>query len=262
MGRLWRAWPAVFRIAMAGMVAYRAEMVIWVLSATLPMVMLALWNAASAAGPLAGLSQGDFSRYFAVTLIVRQLTGSWIVWELNYTIRQGELSAKLLRPLNPLVWNLAETAAAMPFRIAVLAPILFGLWRWRPEVAFWPGFGVACSFVLSVILAFIASWTIQALFGMLAFWFEQSMGFFQAYFVVWSVLSGYVVPLPMMPAWLTDVARLLPFYATLGAPIDIAMGIAEPLPAIASQAAWVLALLAVAVATWRAGIRRYGAVGA
>ena len=257
-----RAWPAVFRVAMAGMVAYRAEMVIWVLSATLPMVMLALWNAASASGPIAGLSQGDFSRYFAVTLIVRQLTGSWVVWELNYTIRQGELSPKLLRPLNPLVWNLAETGAAMPFRIVVLAPILGVMCWWRSEIAFWPGLGVSLAFVFSVLLAFIASWTIQALFGMLAFWFEQSMGFFQAYFVIWSVLSGYVVPMPMMPAGFHTVARALPFYATLGAPIDIALGIVDPVSAISSQVVWVVVLVAMASAMWRAGIRRYGAVGA
>ena len=74
------AWPAILRVAFAGMVAYRAEMIIWVLSATLPLVMLALWNAAAAGGAVAGWDQTDFTRYFTANLIVRQLTGSWVGW--------------------------------------------------------------------------------------------------------------------------------------------------------------------------------------
>ncbi len=256
------AWPAILRVAFAGMVAYRAEMIIWVLSATLPLVMLALWNAAAAGGAVAGWDQTDFTRYFTANLIVRQLTGSWVVWELNWTIRKGDLSPKLLRPMHPLVFNFAETIAALPFRVLVLLPLVGLLGAWRPEALFVPSLAAGVGFVVSVLLAFALAWLVQAIFGMIAFWTEQSMGFWNAWFAVWALLAGYFVPLALFPAEWVSVARLLPFYATLGAPIDVLLGMAPILPTLGVQVFWLAVFSALVAVVWRAGIRRYGAVGA
>jgi ABC-2 type transport system permease protein len=256
------AWPAIFRVAMAGMVAYRAEMIIWVLSATLPLVMMALWNAAAAGGAIDGWGQTELTRYFAVNLVVRQLTGSWIVWELNWSIRKGELSPKLLRPMNPLVFNLAETLAALPFRGMVLAPLLGILVVWRPDVAFWPGLGPTLAFLVSTGLAWAVAWVVQAIFGLVAFWYQQSMGLWSGYFAIWSLCGGYFVPLALFPPGLAESVRFLPFYATLGAPIDVVLGVARVGPTLLLQAAWLVVLSTIAARMWNLGIRRYGAVGA
>lgn len=259
---LLRAFPAIFRVAFAGLVAYRAEMVIWVLTATIPLVMLALWNAAAEAGPLGDFGQTEIARYFTTTLIVRQLTGAWIVWELNWSIRKGELSPKLLRPMNPLVYNFAETLAALPFRAVVLAPMIGALLWWRPDIAFWPGWTRGLAFLASVALAFVISWLVQVLFGLLAFWWDQSLGLFYAWFTVWGFFSGYFVPVPLLPEAVRAASPWLPFHASLGAPIDVVVGVAPIAETLAVQAAWALLMVAAAAWTWRAGIRRYGAVGA
>ena len=257
-----RAWPALQQVAFSGMVAYRAEMAIWVLSATLPLVMLSLWNSAAAAGPVGDWDQLAFTRYFTVNLLVRQLTGAWIVWELNYSIRQGDLSPRLLRPVHPLAFNLAETLAALPFRSVIIVPLLALIVWWRPELLFWPEPLAAVAFFLSVILAFLASWSVQAMFGMLAFWFEQSMGFWSAWFAIWALCAGYFVPLDLFPPALVGAIRWLPFYSTLGAPIDIVLGRVDPGATLAVQTMWVVILGSGLGSVWRAGIRRYGAVGA
>lgn len=262
LGRALRAWPTLWKVGVADMVAYRAEMVIWILSATMPLVMLALWNAASEAGPLAGFGQAEFARYFTVTLVVRQLTGAWVMWELNYQIRTGALSPALLRPLNPLWVNLASTLAAVPWRLVVLAPILAALFAWRPDIVFVPTPARLVGFLVSVGLAFLAAWLVQVVFGVLAFWFDQSLGFFSVYFAVWGLLSGYFVPLSLLPDALGGVAAWLPFHATLGAPVDVLLGGAPVGPTLALQGAWVGALLLGVRGLWAAGLRRYGAVGA
>lgn len=261
-GHTLRATPTLLRVGFAEMVAYRAEMVVWILTATLPLVMLALWNAAAADGPLAGYGQAEFARYFTVTLVVRQLTGAWIVWDLNHGIRTGELSAYLLRPLNPLAFNLARTVSAVPFRLVVLAPILAALLWWRPDIAFLPSPGRALAGALSITLAFALSWLVQAMFGMLAFWFEQSLGIYNLWFAAYAFLGGYVLPLALLPPALGQVALWLPFQATLAAPVDILLGTADPLPTLAVQAAWVGLALLAARSMWIRGLRRYGAVGA
>ena len=62
--RLLRAAPVLLRIAWAEMFAYRAEMVVWILGTTLPLVMLALWDAAAEGGALPGFTTGEVARYF------------------------------------------------------------------------------------------------------------------------------------------------------------------------------------------------------
>jgi ABC-type uncharacterized transport system permease subunit len=55
----------------------------------------------------------------------------------------------------------------------------------------------------------------------------------------------------------------LPFYASLGAPIDLLLGTgASPVEILAHQAGWTLAALAATATMWRVGVRRYGAYGA
>jgi len=127
---------------------------------------------------------------------------------------------------------------------------------------FVPTLTAGLGFLLSVFLAFILAWTIQAIFGMLAFWFDQSMGFWSAWFALWALCSGYFVPLDLFPEGWVHLARLLPFYATLGAPIDILLGKVEVLPVLGIQLLWAGVLVVVAKQMWTAGIRRYGAVGA
>ena len=256
------AWPAIFRVAFAGMVAYRAEMVIWVLSATLPLVMMALWNAAASGGPVNGWDQIELARYFTLNLVVRQLTGSWIVWELNWNIRQGDLSPKLLRPMHPLVFNTAETVSALPFRLMVLTPLVGILLVWRPEILFWSGWGIFFAFVVSTLFSLAIQWMVQAIFGLLAFWFDDATGFWSAWFSVWALCGGYFVPLDLFPDHLISFVRWLPFYSTLGAPIDVAMGNVGVLPTLGVQVGWMVVLVGVTSAMWSAGIRRYGAVGA
>lgn len=262
MTRILRAFPTLLRVAVAEMVAYRAEMIIWILTSTLPLVMLALWNAASADGPLAGFGQAEFARYFAVTLLVRQLTGVWVLWELNQMIRTGALSPQLLRPMNPLWWQFAETLAAVPWRLVVLGPVLAGVAIWRPEILFVPSVPQALGFAVSLSFALLIAWFVQCLFGSLAFWFEQSLGLFQVWFFVWALLGGYVVPLPLLPPEVAKVAAWLPFHASLGAPVEVLLGLAPVGPTLAIQGAWVLILGVGSMVAWNAGVKRYGAVGA
>jgi ABC-2 type transport system permease protein len=260
-----RAFPDMLRIGFAASVAYRAELIIWILTATLPLVMLALWNAVAAGGPVAGLGQPELARYFAATLIVRQLTGAWVFWELNYEIRTGALSARLLRPMHPLWWNAAAILGAVPLRLIVLAPMIAGLLWWRPELAVFPGWAALGLFVVSVALAWALTFLIQALFALFAFWLDQTDGLFGLYFAVWSVLSGYVAPLAIFPAWARGWLDWLPFRATLAVPVELLGGFvttAEGAEGVALQALWTGVLLVAVGVAWRAGVRRYGAFGA
>lgn len=264
-GHLLRALPELFRIGFAELVAYRAAMVIWILSATMPLIMLALWNSVVTEAPLAGFGPTEITRYFAATLVVRQLTSAWLVWHLNYLIRTGALSARLLRPINPLLWEGVEMLAAMPLRLVVLAPMIVALILWRPELLAWPGLAAMGLFVISVSLAWLLGFLIQAIFGCLAFWLDQSDGVFGAWLVAWMLLSGYIAPLAMFPETLQHVLAWSPFRGMVAVPVELLGGFLAPRDAlfdIAVQVGWVGILGVLTAVVWRTGLRRYGAFGA
>lgn len=265
MRRALRVTPALMRVSFARLFAYRAEMTIWILSASLPLVMLALWNAVAKDGPVAGFGQVELARYFAAALVVRQLTGAWIAWNLNFEIRTGALSPKLLRPLHPLWHDAVWMFTALPIRLVVLLPLLVALLLWRPELWLTPDPLALALFGVSVVLAWTLSFLVQAAFGVLSFWVDQSMGLFGVWYAFWALLSGYVAPLSLFPeAWQGGI-RWLPFRAMLATPIEILGGFVEPaaaLPDVAAQVAWTGVALALVAWLWRRGVRRYGAFGA
>lgn len=265
MTAAWRALPTLLRVSTADHIAYRAEMTIWILTSTLPLFMLALWNAVVRDGAIAGFGPVEMARYFTATLIVRQLTGVWVMWELSYNIRTGRLSGQLLRPLHPLFMHAVWMVTALPFRILILSPIVVALVAWRPDLLAWPGWGGLALFGLSTALAFTMSFLIQCWFGTLSFWLDKSDGLFGVWFSTWMVASGYLAPLDLFPAWARQILALLPFRAMLAVPVEILGGFVSPREALADvavQAVWVVLMGTLVQVTWRRGVRRYGAYGA
>ena len=81
-----RALPTMFRVGFAEAVAYRAEFFVWILTTTMPLIMLALWSAVAHEAPIGRFREGDFVAYFLATFIVRQLTSG--LMERFWTIKR------------------------------------------------------------------------------------------------------------------------------------------------------------------------------
>src|SRR5262249_928116 len=103
--------------------AYRAEFLVWMLSNTMPLIMLALWSAVARDAPVGRFGQKEFVAYFLATFIVRQMTSSWTAWQINFEIRQGTLAQRLLRPIHPVLMLAVENLAAQPMRLLVALPM-------------------------------------------------------------------------------------------------------------------------------------------
>ena len=265
MSHLLRAAPTLLRVAIAEQVAYRAEVVIWMLTSTLPLIMMFVWDRVAEQGPVEGLDQGDLAAYFAAMLVVRQAVGSWVVWELNHLVRSGGLSPMLLKPMHPLLFMSAENLTDKPIRLAVLLPIVLAIWAWRPELAGSYRLDAPAALAVSLLLAWALNFAVQVCFGCLAFHLDQSIGLFRVWFGLYALASGYLFPLALLPPWARTLCEHLPFRAQLAFPVEVATGLARG-PALVQglllQAAWLAFFLLLARALWRSGIRRYEAYGA
>jgi ABC-2 type transport system permease protein len=258
------ALPTLLRVGLAESVAYRAEMLVWLLSTTMPLVMLALMTAVAREAPIGRFGEADFAAYYLAALVVRLNTGAWVVWEVNFEVRQGTLAFRLLRPIHPLVHFACENVGAMPLRVLVSLPIVgAALWAVGPE-----RFGrdpvLLALFPLSLVGAWLITFLVQALIGALAFRFDNSSALFELWLGLYALLSGYLIPLELFPGWLHAIVRWLPFRYMLSFPVELAIGMTPRPQALADLAVqWTLvaALALLARGAWRAGLRRFSAFG-
>lgn len=260
----WRAFPTLLRVGFADAVAYRVEMFVWVLSTTMPLVMLALWTSVARDAPIGHYGEPQFVAYFLCTFIVRQLTGSWVFWEMNFAIRNGTLAMRLLRPIDPLWAYTADALASIPMRVLVSLPVAtvalaivgwHGLARDPALWALWP-MSVAGAWLMTLLVNFIV--------GAASFFLESSLKLMEVWLVFFFALSGYLIPIDLYPQPLRSVAEWLPFRFQIGFPVELmtgAHGRSEALRMLAAQWGWNGVLLGLTVWTWRRGLQRFAAYG-
>lgn len=259
-----RAYPQLLRIGLSEMVAYRAEFLVWILTTNMPLVMMALWNAVAAEGPVGRFDQRQLNTYYLAVLVVRILTSSWLVWELTMDIRQGRLATRLLRPLHPLWAYSAAHLAAVPMRALVVSPLVVILLVLMggdlPGYELWRLGVLLASLAGAWLLLFLTMVTI----GSLAMFVESALSVFELWLGIHFILSGYLVPVELLPAAVVEVGRKLPFFYMLGFPVETAVGMldqAAALRALGIQWAYVAAMLVAALTIWRLGMRRFVAFG-
>lgn len=259
-----RALPTMLRVGLSQAVAYRSEFLVWVLSSNMPLVMLLLWSAVAAEAPVGRFGEKEFAAYFVATLIVRLLTGSWVVWELNYEIRQGTLGMRLLKPIHPFFSFGADNLAALPMRalvalpIAVVALFILGNQQLTADPLLWAVAPVA------IAGAWAMTFCVMAMIGTLGLFFESSLSVFDVWLGLFFVLSGYILPLELLPPWLWAVAKWLPFRFLLSFPVETILGLNDrgtTLEALAVQWLYVAFFLWGSLALWKRGLRRFAAYG-
>jgi ABC-2 type transport system permease protein len=65
-------------VTLAAFIEYRAEVFIWMIAGTLPLMMMFIWMGLAANGPVGGYAAVDFAAYFLLVFILRQFTVCWV----------------------------------------------------------------------------------------------------------------------------------------------------------------------------------------
>lgn len=264
MSRTLRAVPTLLRVGVAETLAYRAEFLVWILTTTLPLVMLGLWTSVADEAPFGQYRSEHFVAYYLSTLIVRNLTGSWVAWQVAEEIRMGSMSMRLLRPLHPLVAFAVSHLAAIPFRSLVVLPMAAILLLSSGASTLTTEPAQLALLVPSLAMAWLITFCMLFAIGALAFFVTKTMALLNLYFGLFSLLSGYLLPLPLLPGWIADIARWAPFRFMLSAPVELMtlhLSGEQLAHLMLGQLAWCITMLWAALFVWRAGIRRYEAVG-
>ncbi len=268
MIRTLRLIPTLLRVGFVEAVAYRAEMIIWVLATTMPFVMMVLWTTVSESSPVIGQGgqqwgSASFIAYFLSVFVVRQLVSAWASWEINFEVRGGTLAMRLLRPMHPVLGYAMSNLAYMPQRALVTLPVIgvllaaYGDFISR-DVAMWATWGVA------MLGGWLITFFVNVAVGAVSFFIESSLKIMDVYLAAFFVFSGYMFPIDLFPPWLRAVSDWLPFRYQISLPVELMTGklaVGEAWWLIGKQYLWAGGLAALALTLWRAGVKRFQAFG-
>ncbi|MFT3922774.1 MAG: ABC-2 family transporter protein [Myxococcales bacterium] len=259
-----RAFPTMLKVGFADAVAYRAEFLVWVLAYTMPIIMLSLWTAVAREAPVGRFDEQGFRAYFMATLVIRLLSGSWVVWEMNMEVRQGTLQKRLLRPVHPLLSYLAENLAAMPMRLIVATPIAVLCVLWLGLGSFSHDPWQLLLVPVAVLGAFLLSFSAMAAIGTLSLFWESSIAVFDLWLGLYTVFSGYVMPLEFFPPGIAELVRGLPFRSMLAFPVEALLGLMTLRACLFDlllQWFWIACFSALSYFLWKRGMRSFAAYG-
>jgi ABC-2 type transport system permease protein len=259
-----RALAALLRVGVLEAVSYRAQTIVWILTTTMPLIMLALFGAALRERPLGHYDEAKLVAYFLATFIVRQLTSSWVAWQISQEVRDGTLATRLLRPVHPLLSYAADSVATLPLRSAVAIPALLllvalvGARELSSDPAIW------LLWLVSLAGASLISLFVSMSIGALAFFMESSTKAMDVWLAFLFVFSGYLVPVDLFPIGLREALDYLPFRYQIGLPVELmtgAHGRGAALALVLRQWAFVALAALVTRSLWRRGLVRFAAYG-
>jgi ABC-2 type transport system permease protein len=260
-------YRAQFKATIAMQLQYRASLVLWLVWTLMePIVYLTVWGtvARSSGGQLGGFTPGDFAAYYLLAMWVGHLTFTWLMWEFEFRVREGQFSPKLLRPIHPIHADIADNVTYKVLTLVVLVPATAVLiWLFGPTAHTTPRDALLFvpALLMAFFLRFLTGWTL----ALAAFWTTRVNAINNLFFTIQVFMGGFAVPIGLLPAWAQALTWTLPFRWMVSFPVELGLGRLGPAQiaiGFVMQAIWAVVVFAMMQFVWRAALQRYTAVGA
>jgi ABC-2 type transport system permease protein len=197
--------------------------------------------------------------YAWITQAMIMIVALWGWWDVELTIRTGDVVSDLSKPFSYLgFWlarDLGRAAYFVVFRavpILICGQLMFGL-HWPSSAGAW------LAFTVSIVLAVVVSFGWRFMLNLSAFWTTDARGLGGLAGAVILFLGGFVVPLRFFPDWLQSIVFALPFASIIQLPADLfSERIAgwSAVAAVLQQLGWAVAMLAAAQLVTHLATRR------
>jgi ABC-2 type transport system permease protein len=222
-------------------------------------VLLAVAEGAAGNRP-GGYDVEQLATYVWVGQGLLSVIGIWGWTELADRIRTGDIASDLLRPVPPVVSYLAADLgrALHGMLTRFIGPLVVGLLFFPLAIPHrWPTVPL---FVLSILLAVVASFGCRYLVNATAYWLQDARGPIMLWTLGSGVLAGLYFPLRLLPDWLAVTLWVgTPLPGLLQTPLDVLVERDRPAVQaglVALQAIWAVILLALAAWVQRRAERK------
>jgi ABC-2 type transport system permease protein len=220
-----------------------------------PLLGLAVWTAA-----LPGNAR--VSTYFVALMLVQLLTVCYEGHTFANELTSGGLARMMLHP-HPIVLQVAGANLAWrTWHLLIGTPAVAAI-AVLAGVTFAPGAVLLAlpALLMAGVLRFLFTYTV-VLTGL---WTQQSGSILGVANTLIFLLGGIAAPVTLFPDRYRALGEALPFRSMAGFPTEIATGSlssGQIAAGYAWQVLWTALFAAVAMVVWRAGVRKYTAVGA
>jgi ABC-2 type transport system permease protein len=196
-----------------------------------------------------GMTFNETFIYVALGSAIFILLKTYADWIIHYEIREGAIATYLTKPMDFQLYALFANLGSLLINLtAITVPtVLVMVFVFKVKIGF--GIGLLL-FPLSLLLAFLVSFSIDYFIGLLGFYSESVWGLSMTKEIIVTVFSGALIPLQFFPDAIQRILFWLPFQAIFHTPI---MMITRPdqkldvfLPMILVQIVWAVILFILA----------------
>lgn len=256
----WSKYAAVGRITIRSQLAYVGDFVIRSLFLLLILyIFMQLWRvtfAGEGTDRIAGYAYEQIIWYLIVAESVILSTPKLIAL-IETEVKNGDVAYRLIRPVHYVLYHYAGFMGETVVRLAVNLGIgsLLGI------AAFgWSAPSGTRLAALAVVLlgSFTVQYAMNMAIALCAFWVEETRGLDFVYQKLLFTVGGMLLPLELFPGALQSVSSWLPFQAVayFSAKTAVQFEANEWLRMLAVQGLWIAALLTLAFAIYRRGVRK------
>jgi ABC-2 type transport system permease protein len=272
-----QTWWTILQISLEERLVYRGDFWIGTMMRFLPIVtQVFLWGAVFAGmgavaqsagkGQIAGYSFHDMVAYYLLAMVGRAFSSMpGLASGIARQIRDGEIKKYLVQPIDLIGFLfLTRVAHKLVYYGIALVPFAIAFYLFRGYFSGWPPVDVLLAFTISLVLAFLLGFFMEATIGMLGFWTLEVSSLLWIYMLFNYFLSGHMFPLNILPAPWDTVALAIPLQYLAFFPAAVfleKMSGLQMWQGLAIQAAWVVFFIFACRVAFNRGVRRYSAFG-
>lgn len=214
---------------------------------------------------IVGYNFNEIIAYNIFAMVFGQFLRTYIQYNIANEIKSGELNKYLIKPINHFVYwfsNLIGEKIICFIYISIFMSLI---------ILSYGTFVIENITVISIfmtiivlILAIILNFLIYYIISLLSFWFIEIASFFTAVDLIISFMSGEILPLKVLPNWLSNIFTSLPFSYSVYFPVEVLINkikYKEILEILKMEIIWIIILSILAKYIWKLGVKRYEAIG-
>ena len=220
-----------------------------------------------AVGALTSFTIGGFTFqemmvYLIIGLLLNTARSSEIADRISQTIKSGDISIFLCRPVNFVKSLLADGIGAKVVNLFVFTILLVVMTYLfdlpTPTGSIW---GI---FIIYLFLMLLFDIVLYVIIGGLAFWFVEIWGIKASIEQILWILSGRVLPLTLFPAWMQSFLAFTPFLYlefTFASLYLGKLGVAEAFRAMGIFTFWIILLILLMRYLYKKGFNKLESFG-
>jgi ABC-2 type transport system permease protein len=269
-------WWTIFRVSLEERLVYRGDFALGTFMRFLPIItQIFLWSAVfeslDSSDPskarIAGFAFPDMVAYFLLTMVARAFSSMpGLASSIAKQIRDGEIKKFLVQPVDLLGYLfLSRVAHKVAYYAVATIPFAIVFYLCRDYfVGGWPDATRLSCFFISLILAFVLGFFLEASLGLVGFWFLEVSSLLFVYMLLSFFLSGHMFPISILPEPFQTIVQFLPLKYLAYFPAAIFLG-KVPSDQLALEmtmlVAWTLVFIVLSRVLYGVGLRRYSGYG-